>query len=563
MNFKKEIVEILKDHLKIDESMVAEPPSQEMGDLGIACFPFAKEMKKAPNQISEELCKKVALRLPFSEVKCVGPYLNFVIDKKILVETTLMHIFEKKEDYGKGEKKKDKVMVEYSQANTHKAFHVGHLRGTSIGESLSRILKHSGFDVLQANYQGDTGAHVAKWLWCYLKFHKGENPPKEGMGKWIAGIYVESVKKIDENPDFQAEVNEINLKLENKEDPDLMRLWKESRQWSLDGLDDIYKDLDAHFDKFFFEGEEEKEGKKIVQDMLKKGIAKESDGASIIDLERYKLGVWVLLRKDGTVLYSAKDIALAHKKFREFNIDRSIYVIGNAQSLHMKQLFKTLEILGYKEFKKCFHLSYDEVRLPTGKMSSRTGENILYSDMREEIFRYTEEETRKRHEDWSKEKVAKTVKAIAIAALKFDMITHDPNKPIIFDTKKACDFEGETGPYVQYSHARCCSILKKYGKGPEGEADFRLIKEPEEILLIKTLGKFPLVIDSVVAHYSPYLLGRYVLELSQIFNNFYHSHQVVSEDENLTKARALMVDCVRQVLKNSLYLLGMEAPEEM
>lgn len=563
MDYEKEIIKILKKEIKIDNYPIEVPKDKSNGDYAFPCFILAKEMKKSPVVIAQELANKLKPNNNISKIIAVGPYLNFFVNSDKLSENILSDIYKKKDKFGVGNKKKDRIMIEYSQANTHKAFHVGHIRGTSIGEALSRILKHDGYNVVQANYQGDTGTHVAKWIWCYNKFHKGQKPPKKDLGKWIASIYVEAAKKSAENNEFLEEIYDVNHILENKTNKDMMALWRKSRQWSLDELEKIYTDLDAHFDHYFFERQMEEAGQKVVKELLKKGLAEVSEGATIINLKKYKLGVWVLLRKDGTILYSAKDIALAKDKFTKYKIDKSIYVIGNAQSLHMQQLFKTLELLKYKQAKDCYHLAFDEVRLPTGKMSSRTGVNILYDDMKDEIFDYTYKETVKRHPDWSAKKINEIVLALSIGALKFDFLSKDNNKVIVFDTKKACDFEGETGPYVQYAHVRCCSILEKYGKKITDDVDFSKLSNPKEEKLIKLLANFTEVVKKCSDSYKVHPMARYLIDVAQGFNEFYHDCHVITDDKELTKVRVLLVDCTRQILLNGLTLLAIKAPKKM
>ena len=558
MNAEKEVIKLLNKELKLKGISLEAPPDPKLGDFAFPCFQLSKKFKKNPVEISKELSNKLKPSGLIKEIKQAGPYLNFFIDKQKLAESLIKEIL--RGDYGKGKAKKEKVMVEYSQANTHKAFHVGHLRGTCLGESLARILKYSGYNVIQANYQGDTGAHVAKWLWCYLKFHKGEKPPKKDPERWIADIYVEAVKK--SNQDNQKEIEKINYQLENKKDKELMNLWKESRKWSLDILDDIYKDLDAHFDKFFFEREVEARGKEIAEELVKKGIAKIDDGAALVDLEKYRLGIWILLRKDGTCLYSAKDLALAEKKFKEFKIDKSIYVVGNAQNMHMQQLFKTLELMKFKQAKKCFHLSYAMVRMPTGKMSSRTGENILYLDLKNEIINKLKQEVEKRHKDWNSQQKAESVLNIFSSAIKFDFLMQDPNKDIIFDIEKALDFEGETGPYIQYVHARICSIFNKNGKF-NGKFNAGMLKTEYEEKIINLLSAFPDTIEKSAESYKPHLIARYLIELSQSFNEFYHNCPILQADKDTKQARLGLISAVKEVIKTGLDLLGIESPEVM
>ncbi|MFH1126891.1 MAG: arginine--tRNA ligase [archaeon] len=559
---RSEIQSLLKKHSIVGATLEI-PPANIDADLAMPTFPLAKAMKKAPQLIAKDLASQ--LNIPkgslIKEIKAEGPYLNFYIDFKRYTGLVIGNIMKTKDEYGKKQKKNEKVMIEYSQANTHKAFHVGHVRGTSLGESLARIMKAEGHEVIQANYQGDTGAHVAKWLWCYQKYHKDETPPEKDSEKWIASIYVESVKRINENPDLQKEADVVNSALENEKDKALTGLWKRTREWSLKSFEDIYHDLDAHFDHYFFEKQMEKRAKEVSKELVEKGIAKIDNSATIIDLEKYTLGIWVLLRKDGTCLYSAKDIALAEKKFNEYKVKKSIYVVGAAQSLHLKQLFKTLELMKFKNADKCHHLSFAEVRLPTGRMSSRTGENILYSDMKKELLAYAKEEVNKRHPEWTGKDTEKSAKNIAIAALKFGMLNQNPNKPITFDPKEALNFEGDTGPYIQYTHARAHSILRK--TKPAKVFDPALLKEKEELDLIKKLSYFPKTITEATELYDPNHIATYLLELAHDFNTFYHRHQVLKATPHLRNARLALVHSTLQVLKNGLYLLAIPAPKKM
>ncbi|MEM4230462.1 MAG: arginine--tRNA ligase, partial [Candidatus Pacearchaeota archaeon] len=521
-DIKEIISELLAKHILIEKdkikNLIEIPPDQKLGDYAFPCFSLAKDFKKSPISIATELAVEISDQLPkeISEIKAINGYLNFFIDKKIFFKDTVLKILNEKENYGKiKERKREKIMVEFSQANTHKAFHVGHIRGTSLGESISRILEFSGNKVIRANYQGDTGMHVAKWLWCYKRFHFNEKLREDES--WIASIYVEAVKKLAENPQLQIEVDEINKKLTEGNDKEIMSLWKKTREFSLNSLEKIYKDLITHFDKYFFESEIEKRGKEIAEGLLKEGFAKISDGATIIDLKQYNLGVLVLLRKDGTVLYSAKDLALAEKKFEIKGLTKSLSVIGSAQSFYTAQLSKILELTKFPYAKDYIFLHFSEVRLPTGKMSSRTGENILYSDFKREIINYAKEEIKKRFPKIGVKELEKRSLSISIAAIKYAMLKQDPNKVIIFNKEEALNFEGNSGPYLQYSYARANSIIKKSKTKPSEKFEIISLHE-KEIQLVKKLAEFPEVVEHSKRQLNPALIANYSFQLSKIFN---------------------------------------------
>lgn len=548
--FRKAVEALLQKH-KLDPSLLEIPPDQSMGDFAYPCFSLAKELKKAPALIAKDLVAKCTPSGVIAKIEAKGPYLNFFLDKTKIAENILQTIFKEKENYGK-QHKKTKIMVEYSQPNTHKEFHIGHLRNVSLGTSLIYILRHLGYEVIAANYLGDIGTHVAKSLW-YLKKYKPKQEKTESKGRFLGRIYTEANKKLEEDPTLKEEVDLIHQKLEAKE-KEWYDLWKETRQWSLDEFKSIYKYLDAPFDVDFYESEVEEEGKKIAKLLLDKGVAIKDQGAVLVDLEQYKLGKCLILKKDGTSLYSTKDLSLAVRKFEDFHIERSIHIVDARQKFYFQQLFKVLELAGFT--KQMYHLSYEFVTLPEGAMASRKGNVVLFTEMRDEIYANLLEETRKRHEDWKEKKIEQTAKAITLATLKFEMLRHENNAVIIFDKEKAMSIEGETGPYCQYAHARSCSILKKYTGKISQKISFAQLKEPQEYKLVHLLAQFPKVLLEVDMHYKPSLLVRYTLELAQAFNEFYHAHQVISEDESLTKARLFLVFCVKEVLANALHLLG-------
>lgn len=559
--FRDNILKLLAQE-GIDASQLLEvPPDPKLGDYALPCFILAKERKIAPAKIAQELAGKLSAEF-LEKVVAAGPYINFFIHPQSRAKAVLETIHAQHEDYGKQLPKAERVMVEYSQPNTHKAFHIGHVRNTSLGEALSRILRHAGYEVIQANYMGDTGAHIAKWLWHYLK--NPEEPPadQQEREKWIASIYVRAVKALAEQPEAEQEVAQILQELDQRTPGRITDIYDRTRQWSIEAFNSIYKDLHAHFDYWFFESEVEERGKEISRELVSRGIATVDDGAIIMDLKDLNLGVWVLLRKDGTALYSAKDLALAERKFEQYAIDRSINVVGAAQSMHFQQLFATLRLMGFPQADKCYHLSYVEVRLPTGKMSSRTGQNILYSDIRQELVEYTTAEVRKRHPDWTDERVERVARQVTVAALKYDMLATDPNKIIVFDPKRATEFEGETGPYLQYTHARACSILAKAGEVQKTQG--AMLMHEKEQQLLRTLGGFPEAVERSARQYAPNQMAHYAMALAKEFNTFYHDCPVLSVDDALLRAdRLALVAATVTVLGSALRLLAIDAPQEM
>lgn len=548
-------------HLSVEEieGMIEVPKERNRGDYAFPCFVLAKEKKKNPVELAKDIASKVKKTAQVERAEASGPYVNFFLNRKWVASETVEPILNQRETYGSSKGQNERVMIEFSQANTHKAFHVGHIRGTSLGESLARILGASGKRVTRANYQGDTGMHVAKWLWAYKKFHANEAIPKDES--WFAKIYVEAVQKLAQDPSYESEVQTINQKLDSGSDKELVALWKKTRKVCLDSLEIIYKQLETAFDVYFFESEVEERAKSISRELVKKNIASISDGATIIDFAEHRepqLGVWVLLRADGTPLYSAKDIALAERKFDEFKIDRALYVVGSEQQQHIYQLFKTLELMQFKQAKKCVYAPVSLVRLPTGKMSSRTGENVLYSQFRSELMDEAKKEINSRYPELSAVEITKRSEIIALAAIKYSMLKQDTNKIIVFDKKEALRFEGETGPYLLYSYARAQSIIRKAGRakkadmGELGDGEYSLIKE---------MSRFPDVVAQAAKEYAPNLIAHYAYGLSQTFNEFYHNEKVIGSEQEAF--RLTLVRAFAQTLKNALFLLGIPVLEEM
>ncbi|MBU0615951.1 MAG: arginine--tRNA ligase [Nanoarchaeota archaeon] len=556
MDHKKEILKILEKETGQKDLNLEIPPDTSLGDFAFPCFSLAKVYKKAPQQIAEELGKKIQLNEFIDKIEVKGPYLNFFIHKQGIAEDTIKKVLKEKDCYGSSKPNKDKIMVEFSQANTHKAFHVGHIRGTSLGESLARILEFQGYKVTRANYQGDTGMHVAKWIWCYKRFHSKEDIKKDEA--WFAKIYVDAIQRLAKDETLQAEVDKINQALDEKSDKDLLALWKNTRKICLESLESIYKDLGARFDRYFFESQLEEDAKKIVKKLLEKNIAEISDDATIIKFKDEHLGVWVLLRKDGTVLYSAKDIALAARKFDEFKIDTSIYVVGKEQEHHFMQLFKTLELMRFKQAKNCRYVPVSLVKLPWGKMSSRTGDNILYSAFKDELIEYAKQVIKKRFPELDKKELDKRALAISIASMKYSMLKQNPNKEIVFNKEEAMRFEGDTGPYLQYSYARASSIVRKSKSGTRYQIPNL---SDQEASLIKFIQEFPSEAEKAAAALNPALVANYAYRLCQLFNEFYVNCKVIGTDEE--PFRLALVEIFRITLKNSLNLLGILPLEEM
>ncbi len=558
--FRQEVIGSLAKETGLKaEDIALEKPPEDMGDLAFPCFTLSKKFRKAPDAIAKEIAGKIKPHGLIAKIEQKGGYLNFFANWDRLGQEIVETALKEKDSFGRGNAT-EKVMVEYCHFNTHKAVHIGHIRTACLGESLSRLLEFSGYKVMRVNYQGDIGPHVARCVWGFLKLHNGK-APKEGRGKWLGTVYAEASKKIKDNDELEQEADAINRKI-YAGDHELAKTWKETRQWSLDYFDTVYRSFGIKFDRFYFESEAEKPGTEIAKRLLKNGVAKESEGAVLIDLEQYGLGIYILLKSDGTPLYSAKDLGLAELKLKEYRIDRSIHVVGSEQKMYFQQLFKTFELMGSPLSGKSHHLCYELVNLPTGKMASREGLVILYEDVLDELEKHAQEETHKRNEKMDAEKIENIAKTIALASLKYDMLKTSPSKTIIFDWKSALDFEGNAAPYLLYTYARACSILRN-AETKATAYDMSLLKEPHERELMRMISEFPGAVRKAAEDMRPHYIANFCYGIATKFNEFYQFVPVLKAEEAMRSARLALVEAVAAVLKNALRLLGMEALDRM
>ncbi len=551
---------LLADKLEI---VIDYPKNEQFGDYtsNIAMV-LAKKLGKSPMEIANQLSSVISHQSSgmdtFEKIEVAAPgYINFYLSKKYL-QGVVEKINIENSNFGTAEKKNEKVMIEFSQPNTHKEFHIGHLRNVFIGASLVSVIRKSGSDVVSANYIGDTGSHIAKCLWGIAKFHSGEDMDSIlNKAEFLGNVYSQAVQAIENNPDFENEFKNVQKELENG-DPNLVELWNKTKQWSLDEFQRIYEKLGVSFDVYFWESEEELEGKKMLKELMKVSCIKKSQEAIVADLEKYNLGVLVLVRKDGSALYGLKDIPLAVKKFREFSINRSVVVVDLRQSLYFKQIFKILECMGFHE--KMQHIGYEFVSLKGSEMMSSRKGNIIPAT-------YLIDETIKK----VKEKFPQTdaAEGIAIGALKFYMLKYSSQSKIEYNIEESVKLEGATGPYVQYAHARISSILCKakddLGVGFQSvPSDCGLLVHEKELSLMKELNSFPQLIELVATNYEIHRLTHYAIKLADKFHSFYGACRVIDEsNKELSNARLSLINAVRTVLAETLSLIGVDAPEKM
>jgi len=509
-----------------------------------------------------------------SRIEAVKGYLNLYFDTAQYARRLVDTVLEQKERFGAGPATGQRVMVEFSQPNTHKAFHVGHLRSAILGDALARMLEFAGSEVVRANYPGDMGLHVIKWLWAYLKYHPGEEPETD-ITQWMGKVYADASRRLDEDPDLEAEVRLVYARWDRR-DPEIVALWHKTRQWSLEGFHQMYAQLDIRFDKYYFNSEEEDPGKQIVEELVRRGIARDErpqGGAVLVKIdellglakEQYR--TTVVLRSDGTALYSTEDLALLLHKFRDYpDLFRSVYVVDVRQSLHFTQIFKIMEIAGYEQARKCVHVAYELVTLPGNVVvSSREGTIVLLEDLLREAITRAKEEARKKNPVLSGEQLEQVARAVGLGALKYPIVARENTKLVTFDWQAALDFNGQAAPYIQYAHVRCNSILKKAGVSIMDllPAAFDYPLHPAEIELIDVISRFPSEVQRAAAEYKPLIIASLAYDIAKAFAGFYDACPVVQAGPPLRLARLRLVAAAKYTIANALALLGITAPQVM
>lgn len=554
-------------------SFMEQPKEKQFGDFSLPCFRFAKPLKSAPPQIANTIKSDLESLSDswISKIDVKAAFLNFYIDVSKMAEVTLPAI--KDGRYFKylsdsSENQSGKVMIEFSQPNTHKEFHVGHGRNVCLGDSIVKIYKYNGFNVMPVNYIGDEGTHVAKCLWQIDNY---DGPGPEGnKGEWYGQRYVEANNKIKDADDetrktYNEQVSKILAALESKEGK-FYDLWLSTKKDCMESFYEVYKWLNVHFDHYFYESEVSEESQSIVQEYKEKGLFTESDGAYGIDMKPYKLGFFMAQKSDGNTLYITKDLALAKRKFEDFGITSSIYVVGDEQNFHFKQLFKALELMGFEQAKNCYHLSYGMVVRPEGKMSSRAGNSFTFFQLKNLVEEALKDNLTKYEEKWSQEEINHTAYLLAKGAIKYGMLATDPVKEIVFDPKGWVSFEGNTGPYLMYAYARSKSILKKADAenlSPSFE-NLKLLTEEVERNLLRDIYNFNNTVVSACNAKKPSIIANYIFDLSKSFSRFYREAPIMKLDNNeLRTARLALVEAFAKTSHKALELLGIEPPEKM
>ena len=580
INFVKALAEILASHTNLPQAeleiAMETPPDSKLGHFALPCFNLAKTLKKSPQAIATELAEKIENARPdwLGQAAATGAYVNFFLDRTAFANAVLFEVLEYGTEYGsEGEGLGQTILIDYSSPNIAKHFHIGHLGSTIIGKTIDNIYRFLGYEVTSINHLGDWGTQFGKLITAYLKWGSEEEIKKteiEGLVK----LYVKFHEEADKDPSLNDEARAWVVKMQNG-DEESLKIWRWFCELSMNEFDRIYDRLGISFDLVRGESYYNDKMDAVVATLEKKGLLKESEGAKIVDLEEYKMPPCLILRSDGGTLYPTRDIAAAIDRYENFEFYKCLYVTGNEQSLHFAQWFKVAELMGYPWESSLEHIPYGMYLFESGKMSTRRGDVIKMEDLLDEAVAKTLAIINEKNPDLrNKEQVAQQV---GVGALKFNKLYNSRIKDTMFDWDRMLNFEGETGPYVQYTHARACSVLRKslsedsrmdFGalgialiSGPTFDASLLSDDEPFEVLRI--LHDFPAKVRDSAEKYEPFIIARQMVALAQAYNAFYHKHQILSDDEPTRRARLALTAAVRQVLKTGLELLGISAPVVM
>lgn len=571
INFKERIAAALSEAiegLSADEikDMLEIPVDSKMGDYAFPCFKLAKVLRKAPPMIAQGIAEKLRGVELFEKVENVNAYVNMFLSRSVFVQELVSGVAADGERYGSSDIGQNrKVIVEFSSPNIAKPFHIGHIRSTVIGNSIYKIHDFLGYDTVRINHLGDYGTQFGKMIVSYRRWGNEEDVTREPI-KTLLGYYVKFHEEAEKDPSLEDEARDVFTKLENGE-PEETRLWQWFRDESLKEFNRVYDMLGISFDSYAGESFYSDKMERVVGMLKNANLLKESEGAQIVDLEAYGMSPALITKKDGSSLYITRDIAAAVYRKEHYDFYKNLYIVASQQNLHFQQWIKIIELLGYEWAKDCVHIPFGLVSLEEGTMSTRHGRVVFLEEVLTRAVNQTKEVILEKNVNT--DNVDVTARQVGIGAVIFQELSNNRIKDYVFSWEKVLNFEGETGPYVQYTHARAASVLRNGGDvtaqavADASKVNMDHITGDSAYELAKLIYRFPEVVLDAADKYEPSIVTRHIVDIAQSFNKFYHDEHILVDDIEEKKAKLLLVYAAKQTIQNGLKLLGMEAPERM
>ncbi len=562
MDYKKLLADtvILQDVESSEiEPLITVPKDPAMGDYCLPCFKFAKEMKKSPMALAQEIVSRIGAYNFLEKAEAVGGYVNFTLNKKMVATRVVEQILTEGVSYGRSEEGAGKtVCIDFSSVNIAKPFHMGHLLNTSIGGALCRIFRSLGYKVIGINHLGDWGTQFGKLIVAYKKWGCREDVDKRGV-KALFDIYVKYHKEAEEDPSLDDEARAWFKKIEDGNE-EALSLFGYFKEVTMKEVDRIYKRLNVTFDSYAGESFYNDKMQPVLDELEEKGLLELSDGAKVVRFEGDKMPPCLLVRSDGATLYATRDLAAAIYRKKTYDFYKCLYVVAYQQNLHFQQIFEVLRLMGKPWADDMVHVAHGMVSLQDGALSSRGGRVVFVEDVLNTAVRKAGEIIAEKNPDLKDRE--KTAEQVGVGATIFAMLFNSRIKDMVFDYDKVLNFDGETGPYVQYTYARCCSLLEKcVADGDDFDEDG--IANPEAYALVKALEKYPESVRLAGEKYEPSIVARQIVDIAQAFNKFYFEHNIKSAAPAVRNARLALVGATRQVIESGLTLLGIAAPQRM
>lgn len=562
----KELAKCLPDlELSQIEEGIEIPKEKTMGDYAFPCFRLAKTLRKAPNLIAQDVAAQLEGSEILEKVQAVGPYVNMFLNKTWRAQFILGQVDEAiaaGKAYGASTVGEGKtVVMDYSSINVAKPFHIGHLRTTVIGNSISRILQFMGYKTVSINHLGDWGTQFGKMVVAYRKWGNPEEVEKKGV-RGLLELYVKFHEEAEKDPELD-EIARATFTSMEQGDEDALALWKLFVDISLKEVSRVYDMLDVKFDSFLGESYFFTRTDELISILKEKNLLQESEGAQIVDLSEENMPPCIVLKKDGSTLYATRDIAAAMYRKNTYDFDKCLYITGMEQILHFSQWFKVCEKIGFSWSKDLVHIPYGLVSLEGGKLSTRGGNVIFLEDLLNEAVQKTKEIMMEKNPDL--ENMDQVAQQVGVGAVVFHDLFNNRIKDVTFSWDQVLNFDGETGPYVQYTFARASSVLRKAQWDPAKQEtiDMSLLTDEYSQEILKLIENFPKRVEEACQKWEPYMITRYIVALATAFNKFYHENSIMNAEENVKKARLKLTYVVTQIIKQGLYLIGVQAPEKM